>query len=127
LIGTARLLANATNAFTSAAGSLFDTVSSRGERAMNATGAKSLSVSNGKFFLIAALIVKVDDTSSSVWPSGAAAATAAAPIVPPAPARFSITTGWPQASLSFLPTARATMSFDPPDANGTTRVMGFDG
>ena len=33
---------------------------------MKATGVKSLIVSNGMFFLIAGLIVKVDDTKRSV-------------------------------------------------------------
>src|SRR5215207_7793291 len=33
----------------------------------------------------------------------------------------------PQASPSFLPIARATMSLEPPAANGTTRVMVFEG
>ncbi|WP_291691103.1 hypothetical protein [Bradyrhizobium sp.] len=49
------------------------------------------------------------------------------PIVPPAPARFSTTTGCPHASASFLPMARATRSFDPPTANGTISVIGFEG
>jgi len=45
---------------------LFDAVSSSGERAIKATGVKSLIGSNGRFFLTAGLIVNVGYTSSSV-------------------------------------------------------------
>src|SRR4051812_10797313 len=48
-------------------------------------------------------------------------------MLPPAPARFSITTAWPSAVESRSPTRRAKMSVDPPGAKGTTRRMGLDG
>ena len=60
------LLASASNSLADFTASLFDAVTSSGERAIKATGVKSLMVSNGMLFLIAGLIVKVDDTSSSV-------------------------------------------------------------
>src|SRR5688572_14337151 len=44
---------------------------------------------------------------SSVYPSGVAFATWSAPTVPPAPARFSTTTGCPSASCSPGATSRA--------------------
>jgi len=37
---------------------------------------------------------------SHVYPSGSAVATVCAPMLPPAPGRFSITTGWPQRCCS---------------------------
>jgi len=43
-----------------------DAVTSSGARAIKATGVKSLTVSNGMFFVIAGLIVKVGDTKRSV-------------------------------------------------------------
>jgi hypothetical protein len=47
--------------------------------------------------------------------------------LPPAPPRFSITTGWPSASASGGWITRATMSLAPPGANGTTSVTGRSG
>src|SRR5688572_28146484 len=43
-----------------------------------------------------------------------------APIVPPAPVRFSITTGCPQFSLIFCEMMRASVSVPPPGENDTT-------
>src|SRR5262245_32478654 len=56
-----------------------------------------------------------------VYPSGSDRATASAPILLPAPPRFSITTCWPQISDSFAATIRPTPSVPPPGGNGTTR------
>ena len=56
--------------------------------------------------------------SSSVYPSGAALATDSAAIVPPPPGRVSISTCWPQASVSFCPKMRATMSGPVPRSPG---------
>src|SRR3954452_15865585 len=62
--------------------------------------------------------------ASSVKPSGAAFATICAPIAVLAPARFSITTGWPQCSLMRWPTKRAMRSVGPPGGNGTMMRIG---
>src|SRR5947208_2752136 len=62
--------------------------------------------------------------ASSVRPSGAALATICAPIAVLAPARFSITTGWPQCSLMRWPTKRAMRSVGPPGGNGTMMRIG---
>jgi hypothetical protein len=43
------------------------------------------------------------------------------------PARFSMTTGWPQASVSLGPISRAWMSAGPPGANGTMSRIGLVG
>ena len=59
---------------------------------------------------------------SSVWPSGVALATCAAPKVAPAPGLFSTITGWPMAEESLVDTARASTSVVPPAGNGTTMV-----
>ena len=50
----------------------------------------------------------------SVYPSGADWATKDSAIMPLAPARFSITTGWRQVSLMCCPISRATTSDAPP-------------
>ena len=60
------LLARANSSPADCTGSLVDVVTSSGARAMKATGVKSLTVSNGMVFLVAGLMVKVGDTSSSV-------------------------------------------------------------
>src|SRR5438105_11577926 len=60
----------------------------------------------------------------TVCPSGAALATASAPTLPPAPARFSTTTGCLKDSDIFALTQRATVSTEPPAGNGTTMRTG---
>src|SRR5215211_1016295 len=62
-----------------------------------------------------------------VCPSGGAAATMRCARLPPAPARFSTTTGCPRRSESFCPTNREMVSMKPPGANPTTIVMVLDG
>ena len=65
--------------------------------------------------------------TSRVWPSGAALATTSAPILPPAPPRFSTRKGWPSLSCNASASSRVTMSFDPPGGKGTTRRTGRSG
>src|SRR6266853_681973 len=60
------------------------------------------------------------DPSRSVYPSALAFATAAVPIRPPAPLRFSTTTCWPRASEKAGATVRAVMSTLPLGGQGTT-------
>ena len=62
-----------------------------------------------------------------VWPSGSARTIASVPINPDAPARFSITTGWPSASDSGWAIMRATMSVVPAGGHGTIIRMGLVG
>src|SRR5262245_1700818 len=64
---------------------------------------------------------------SSVMPSGSDFATASAPILPPAPMRFSTTTGWPIRSDRCCPTRRASVSPDPPGPNGAMNLIGLAG
>ena len=52
--------------------------------------------------------------TSRVCPSGAALTTAATPVVPPAPGRFSTMTDWPSASLSGSRSSRAVKSVEAP-------------
>src|SRR3954447_16711554 len=60
-----------------------------------------------------------------VWPSPAALATASAPTMPPAPARFSTTTVEPATERWRKAAARrATTSVLPPGGNGTTSRIG---
>src|SRR5215212_6964807 len=76
---------------------------------------------------MAGAITCVVEIMSSVWPSGAAFATASAPIVEPAPGRLSTTTGWPSALAKPSDITRATTSVKPPGENGTTSVTGLLG
>src|SRR5687768_16675404 len=48
-------------------------------------------------------------------------------MLPPAPPRFSTSTGWPRRSDIFWPTSRATVSAKPPAANATTVRTGLAG
>ena len=66
-------------------------------------------------------------TTRSVYPSGAAFATARVATVPPAPPRLSMTTCWPSISLILSATLRAAVLALPPGANGTTRVIVREG
>jgi hypothetical protein len=59
--------------------------------------------------------------NSTVWPSGGALAASAMPMLPPAPARLSMTTGCPHDSDIFCPITRAATSVGPPGANGTMK------
>jgi hypothetical protein len=52
--------------------------------------------------------------SSSVYPSGRARETCSAPMLPPAPGRFSTMTDWPRTSPSFAAIGRAERSVVPP-------------
>ena len=94
------------------------------------TPAKSVSTLNGERLASVCateVIGKVRLCISSVWPSGADLATASAPIAPPAPPRFSTTTGWPMLSLMRWATMRATTSVVPPAGKGTMIFSGLDG
>src|SRR6266850_2988728 len=64
---------------------------------------------------------------SMVYPSGAARAMRATPIVPPAPPTFSTTTVWPSGARMRSAMMRAAVSVEPPGGNGTTRVIGREG
>jgi hypothetical protein len=56
--------------------------------------------------------------NSSVFPSFACAA-ALVPTIPPAPPRFSTTTGWPSCAENRSASRRASRSAGPPAAKGT--------
>src|SRR5262245_63895206 len=64
---------------------------------------------------------------SAVVPSLGARATASAAVVPPAPTRFSTTTGWPRISESGCATMRAAMSVPPPAPKPSTMRIGCFG
>ncbi|SPA34260.1 hypothetical protein CBM2637_B50034 [Cupriavidus taiwanensis] len=61
---------------------------------------------------------------TSVWPSGSARSMACIPITPPAPGRFSTTTGCPSCSESVLPSRRLVRSRMPPGELGAIRRKG---
>src|SRR5262249_5334042 len=65
--------------------------------------------------------------STIVYPSGVARATRPTPMVPAAPAVFSMRTLCPSAGPMPCATMRATVSVGPPAANGTTIMIGRDG
>ena len=89
---------------------------------ISATGRKPATGSNGRFFCSTALIANADEVSSSVWPSGVARDTCAAPSEPPEPGRFSTVTGRDHARDSEAASVRANRSLEPPVVNGTTMV-----
>src|SRR6218665_678250 len=60
----------------------------------------------------------------TVSPSGGWRKAASTPIEPPAPGRFSTTTGWPSLSLRILASSRELLSVMPPGVNGTTKLIG---
>ena len=60
------LFASASASLADFTGRSLDATNNNGERATKAIGVKSLAVSNGMLFLIAGLMVKVDDTRSRV-------------------------------------------------------------
>ena len=74
-----------------------------------------------------ALIACEGLTTAIVWPSGVACAVRLMPMVMPAPARWSTTTCWPQASVYFWPSMRTITSEPPPGAVGMMTRMGFVG
>src|SRR5215207_9947657 len=57
-----------------------------------------------------------------VLPSGVARAQASEPILPPAPARFSTTIGWPSDLLISVPTSRAMVSETPAEKGTISRI-----
>ncbi len=91
------------------------------------TGAKSFSVSYGSFLNSPTLTALPLLISSSVCPSGRAAATACEATMLPALGLFSTTTGWPSVLPIDSATARAVRSAMPPGAKGTSNVIGRSG
>ena len=70
------------------------------------------------------LTTKDADTTSSVWPSAAALATASVPVMPFAPGRFSTKNDCPVWTASCCAISRAITSGAPPGPNGTIRRTG---
>ena len=69
----------------------------------------------------------VSNTTPNVVPSGAAWATAPAPIEPEAPGRFSTMNCWPSAVVSWAARMRATWSVEPPGGKPTMNFTVFEG
>jgi hypothetical protein len=61
-----------------------------------------------------------------VWPSAWARATSAAPVTPPPPPRFSVTTV-PSTGFIICAHSRPTTSVAPPGENGTTSLTARSG
>src|SRR6267378_3043899 len=93
-----------------------------------ATGTRSFNGSNGMRSYRCGLIAsRLSMPTSSVYPSGAAFATASPATTPLPPTRFSTTTGWPSVSLRRAAMRRPTRSGPPPGGIGTRKRTGFDG
>ena len=86
-------MSSATSSLTFFAGTFGPTTSTSGVAPITLIGVMSLIASKGIFLSTLGLITWLLDTIPSVDPSGAALTTAEAPVMPPAPGRFSITTG----------------------------------
>jgi len=65
--------------------------------------------------------------TSSAYPSGADFATASAARLPPAPGRFSTSTGRPSDAASGVAIARAMVSVVPPGEAPTNSLIGREG
>ena len=102
------------------------TTSIIGSDAISVIGAKSLIGSNDTF-CSTGVTAKAKVVTRSVWPSGAALATAAVPIALPAPGRLLTITVCDQLSVKRCPIRRAMLSVVPPATNGTTSSICFDG
>src|SRR5262245_60319909 len=72
-------------------------------------------------------MVSAEAVARIVCPSGSAFATVAVTIVPPAPARFSTTMGWPSCLESWSKTSRGITSTALPAPNGTIALIGLVG
>src|ERR1700730_8142454 len=70
-----------------------------------------------------ALTARAVLVASTVYPSPSATLTMCAPMLPPAPPRFSTIIFHPVRSSSFCATMRAMTSATPPAAKGTTKGM----
>jgi hypothetical protein len=89
-------------------GRLAGTAISSGPTGNQPNGTKSLSGSKGSFrYNVRPPQTDVDVVMPIVWPSGASRARAPREIVPPAPGRFSTTTGTPSFWLRNSPYTRA--------------------
>ena len=88
---------------------------------------KSLSGSKASFLYSAGAVDMPMWWMKRVWPLGAARATLAAAMVPPAPTVFSTSTVWPSVLPMGMAIRRATASVGPPAANGTTSEIGRSG
>jgi hypothetical protein len=93
-----------------------------------ATGVKSFCGSNGSFRYRLGLAAKVVLFAlTSVYPSGAARAASATPMLPFAPALFSITNGCPSVPCMCCVVTRITWSGADPAWNGTITRTGLFG
>ena len=84
-------------------------------------------LSKGSVLVTLGLMVCEMLVTSTVYPSGAALATASAPMTPPAPGRFSTTTGTRRFSDNPCDTLRAAKSAMPPGAKATITRMDLVG
>src|SRR5215467_8607208 len=101
------------NSATDFAGDELGATIKRGNVQTSVTGARSLMARRR-------LVAREDEPTNIVQPSGSELATAAAPILVPAPGLFSITSCWAQMPDRRSAVMRATVSVDPPGAYGTT-------
>jgi hypothetical protein len=117
-----------TNSFTFFAGTSALTASTLGCDVVITTGTRSLAGSYGvRVYMNGANAMGPLKPMPIVWPSGWALATVSMPSMPPAPALFSTTTGWPQRSFSLSPSRRTMMSSELPAGAGTTMRTGRAG
>ena len=118
----------ATNSFRSFAGKSFRAITTAGEWAVMPIGTKSTSGSYLTFGVsTGAATSEPMAAAKRVYPSGAAAAARALPIVPPAPLTFSMMMDCPRVLDIWWLTMRATASLAPPGGKGTITVIDLDG
>ena len=91
---------------------------------MRVTGANAATGSTARDPYVSGSSVMSTPDTSSVYPSGAALATASLAALPATPGRFSTITGCPSESARRPPTSRAKTSSWLPGAKGTIRWIG---
>ncbi|MCY1384043.1 hypothetical protein D9M69_722370 [compost metagenome] len=97
------------------------------DRAVSVTPVRSFRVLKGMPGRSEGLMTCEVTTMPSVWPSGADLATKSVPSTVPAPALYSMITGWPQIFCRSTSSMRARMSMPPPGTLGTMILTGLVG
>jgi hypothetical protein len=119
-------LSIACSSFAFFAGTLGLTTSTKGVAPTTEMGVMSLTASKGIFLNTLGFTTWLFDTTPIVCPSAGARTITDAPVMPPAPGRFSMTTPWPPSALvSEGAAARMMVSTPEPAPTGRTTRSGL--
>src|ERR1700712_566800 len=104
-------------------GRSFGTIITLAVEPIISTDARSRAASKARFGKIAGALVSALELDKMLETSGSAFATSPDPPVPPAPARFSITIGWPSSTARRSNSNRGTTSAALPAPNGMVALI----